>query len=529
MAKNGARNILACNRVDLCLLILGSAIVGFLRRVLIHLDRELTRRDCARIRHVVEHGRDVLSPARLRHRTELGIRMIRIDDLIVVRICARELGGIVHCLRRRFRIIENILIDVGSRRAVYRHPRGIVNETVREAAILIDVLEPDHIIAGHRCRSRIPVALRIARYAVIGLVEVLHRLRDNLGRGNRPLCCDCVGICRRHRFEVALGYRCAELIVRERARRPVLRSRDDVVCDMVRLRLVRGTVCTRRITGKMPVLTRHREIDIVLVLIDDPRIGAACCRLCDKRLAVFEGKGTRTVIDLCRIGDRAVAFAHLKARFLDQAAVDRTLAVDGIVDLVVVLLRCIDDRLKQRVDVLITDIVLGSVARVRIFGKARTRTASIGTRCRPRRQHRRVLRLQLVRRNAVFIEDGCGNGVPRRRARNARDAARLVRSSAVIDLIHRTHRESDRASLDRTCVVVARAVLCQRQRILIRRGCARIEDVVVRICVRATVKGDIVCDILRLLPLIRIVPCHIRTRIGRRRGVRARRVSRDPP
>ena len=32
-----------------------------------------------------------------------------------------------------------------------------------------------------------------------------------------------------------------------------------------------------------------------------------------------------------------------------------------------------------------------------------------------------------------------------------------------------------------------------------------------------------------MLPLIRIVPCHIRTRIGRRRGVRARRVSRDPP
>ena len=155
-----------------------------------HRDIQLTRRDLARIRHVVEHGRDVLSPARLHHRTELGIRMIRIDDLIVVRICARELGGIVHCLRHRFflRIIEYILIDVGSRRAVYRrHPRGIVNETVREAAILIEELELDHILTGHRCRSRIPVALRIARYAVIGLVEVLHRLRDNLGRGNRPV------------------------------------------------------------------------------------------------------------------------------------------------------------------------------------------------------------------------------------------------------------------------------------------------------------------------------------------------------
>ena len=115
--------------------------------------------------------------------------MIRIDDLIVVRIFTREFGGIVHCLRRRLfvRIIENILIDVGSRRAVYRHLRGIVNETVREAAILIEVLELDHILAGHRCRTRIPVALRIARYAVIGLVEVLHRLRDNLGRGNRPV------------------------------------------------------------------------------------------------------------------------------------------------------------------------------------------------------------------------------------------------------------------------------------------------------------------------------------------------------
>ena len=316
--------------------------------------------------------------------------IVRIDDLIVVRILARELCRIVDRLLddRAAHIIRDILICIGGGRGVRR-----LSARVR------DQVQPD---------DRVPVldvliAVRMLRHPVVDLLDLL-RLRLNLGRGNSPLRRNRVGICRIDLFEVALrGVGCTEEIVRERADSAVMRVRDDIVGDIVRLRLVRGTVCTRRITGKMPVLTRHREIDIVLVLIDDPRIGAACCRLCDKRLAVLQGKGTRTVIDLYRIGDRAVAFAHLKARFLDQAAVDRTLAVDGIVDLVVVLLRCIDDRLKQRVDVLITDIVLGSVAGVHILGKARTRTAPKGTRCRPRRHHLLVLGLQLCRRDAVVV------------------------------------------------------------------------------------------------------------------------------
>ena len=249
----------------------------------------------------------------------------------------------------------------------------------------------------------VPIAVRMLLHPVVDLRDLL-RLRLNLGRGNRPVRRNRVGICRIDLFEVALrGVGCTEEIVRERADIAVMRVRDDIVGDIVRLGLVRGADCTRHVTREAPVIACHRKENIVLVLIDNARIRAGHRRLCDKRLAVLQGKGTRTVIDLCRIGDRAVAFAHLKARFLDQAAVDRTLAVDGIVDLVVVLFRRIDDRLKQRVDVLIADIVLGSVAGVHILGKVRTRTAPKGTRCRARRHHLLVLGLQLCRRDAVVV------------------------------------------------------------------------------------------------------------------------------
>ena len=353
-----------------------------------HRDVQLARRDRAHIRDIVPCRCDGLAVTRTVHAADDVIA--RIDDLIVVRILARELRRVVDRLLDDIvvRITRDILICIGGGRGVRR-----LSARVR------DQVQPDDRVPV----LDVPIAVRMLLHPVVDLRDLL-RLRLNLGRGNRPVRRHCVGIYCVYVFKIALrGVGSAEEIVRERAGRPVLRSRDDVVCDIVRLRLVRGTVCTRRITGKMPILPRHREIDIVLVLIDDPRIGAACCRLCDKRLAVLQGKGTRTVIDLCRIGDRAVAFAHLKARFLDQAAVDRTLAVDGIVDLVVVLFRRIDDHLKQRVDVLIADIVLGSVARVHILDKARTRTASKGTRCRPRRHHLLVLGLQLCRRDAVVV------------------------------------------------------------------------------------------------------------------------------
>ena len=350
-----------------------------------HRDIQCARGNRAHIRDVVPCRGDGLAVARAVHAADDVIA--RIDDLIVVRIFARELrriGNILCCYIRT--AVGNILVRIGGSRGVRRL-----------SACARDQVQPDNLVPV----LDVPITVRMFRHPVVDLRDLL-RLRLDLGRGNRPLRRHCVGICCVYIFKIAL--RCVgrtEEIVREGAGRPVLRSRDDIVCDMVRLRLVRGTVCTRRITGKMPVLTGHREIDIVLVLIDDPRIGAACCRLCDKGLAVLQGKGTRTVIDLCRIGDRAVVFTHLKARFLDQTTVDRALAVDGIVDLVVVLLRCVDDRLKQLVDILITDIMLIAVARVRILGKGTSCDASIGTLCRSRRHHLLVLLLQLCLRDTV--------------------------------------------------------------------------------------------------------------------------------
>ena len=485
-----------------------------------HRDIQLTRRDLARIRHVVEHGRDVLSPARLHHRTELGIRMIRIDDLIVVRICARELGGIVHCLRHRFflRIIENILIDVGSCRAVYRHPRRIVNETVREATILIEELELDHILTGHRCRSRIPVALRIARYAVIGLVEVLHRLRDNLGRGNSPRCDDCVGMGCIDCFEITfIGARCAEVVIRERADTLVMRIRDDIVRNIFRLRFVRGAIRPRHITGKMSLVPRHRKEYIVFVLVNDACIRSGRRRLCDKRLPGLQRKDVRAVIGSRRIGNPAVLVAHLKARLFDQAAVDRALAVDGVVDCVVVLLCRSECFLQDIANVLITYVVLRTVARIHILAKGIPRAASEGTMRRSCRQHCLMLCLQRGRRNTIIREDGRSNGVARRLACKPRDVALRIDSSAVIDLVHRPHSDGDGAGRNRARIA-SRDCRTIRNRRRIRR---LVKGIVIHLVARAAVKLRRVRHRLQRGSVRRIIPCDIRRCVHRRRGVRA--------
>ena len=478
-----------------------------------HRDIQLTRRDLAHIRDVVPCRGDGLAVARAAHGTDDVIACI--DDLIVVCVFSRELRRVVDGFLDDsiVAVSLNIFIYIGGTRGILRLSGRIRDQWQR-----------DNLSPG----QDIPIAVRMLRHPVVDLLLELLRLRLNLGRGNSPLCDDCVRSGCIDCFEFTfIGARCAEVVIRERADILVMRIRDDIVRDMFRLRFVRGVVRPRRITGKMPVLTRHREIDIVLVLIDDPRIGAGRRRLCDKRLAIFELKGARPVIDLCRIGNPAVLVAYLKVRLFDQAAVDRALAVDGIVDCVVVLLCRGECFLQDIANVLITYVVLRAIARVHILGKGTPRDASEGTMRRSCRQHCRMLYLQRGRRNTIIREDGRSNVVARRRACKPRDVALRIDSSAVIDLVHRPHSDGDGAGRNRACVIFPCAVLRELNTIAGITCGIRVEDVVLRLVARPTLEGNMIGDILRFFCLIRSIPYYVGARIVRRRGVRARRIARD--
>ena len=437
--------------------------------------------------------------------------IVCIDDLIVVCVFSLELRRVVDGFLddNTVAVSLNIFIYIGGTRGIHRLSGRIRDQRQR-----------DNLSPG----QDIPIAVRMLRKSVVDLLLELLRLRLNLGRGNTPRCRHGVGIICIDSFEITfIGARCAEVVIRERADILVMRIRDDIVRDMFRLRFVRGVVRPRRITGKMPVLTRHREIDIVLVLIDDPRIGAGRRRLCDKRLAIFELKGARPVIDLCRIGNPAVLVAYLKVRLFDQAAVDRALAVDGIVDCVVVLLCRGECFLQDIANVLITYVVLRAIARVHILGKGTPRDASEGTMRRSCRQHCRMLYLQRGRRNTIIREDGRSNVVARRRACKPRDVALRIDSSAVIDLVHRPHSDGDGAGRNRA-LIVSRDCRTIRNRRRIRR---LVKGIVIHLVARAAVKLRRVRHRLQRGSVRRIVPCDIRRCVHRRRGVRARRIARD--
>ena len=169
------------------------------------------------------------------------------------------------------------------------------------------------------------------------------RCRLNFGRGNTPRCRHGVGICRRHRFEFALGSRCTEFIVRERARRPVERLRVDTISDAARLADMGRTIRYRRArTGlqEVPFVPRHLEHDIGDILRDNARTRCRrriCRWLCDQIFVTRQREGCFAVIDFRCISRGAARFAHLKTRVLDQASRDRTLSCLRVRNTVVVI------------------------------------------------------------------------------------------------------------------------------------------------------------------------------------------------
>ena len=328
---------------------------------------------------------------------------------------------------------------------------------------------------------------------------------------------------------------CAEGIVFERLvglRRPLHTVCNDLIGDLLRfgdvccLRAVSLLECSMRVSGKA-------ETNFIFVSFDDSRFvrgGRSDGRGPEIRL-IGKCIGTRAIVglgdSLCLIRPVGLFSQYLKAIGVDATARDRALAVDGIVDCVVVLLCRSECFLQDIANVLITYVVLRAIARVHILGKGTPRDASEGTMRRSCRQHCRMLCLQRGRRNTIIREDGRSNGVARRLACKPRDVALRIDSSAVIDLVHRPHSDGDGAGLDRACVIFPCAVLRKLNTIAGITCGIRVEDVVLRLVARPTLEGNMIGDVLRFFRLIRSIPYYIGARIVRRRGVRARRIARD--
>ena len=318
---------------------------------------------------------------------------------------------------------------------------------------------------------------------------------------------------------------CAEGIVFERLvglRRPLHTVCNDLIGDLLRfgdvccLRAVSLLECSMRVSGKA-------ETNFIFVSFDDSRFvrgGRSDGRGPEIRL-IGKCIGTRAIVglgdSLCLIRPVGLFSQYLKAIGVDATARDRALAVDGIVDCVVVLLCRSECFLQDIANVLITYVVLRTVARIHILAKGIPRAASEGTMRRSCRQHRRMLRLQCSRRNTVTREDGRSNGVARRRACKPRDVALRIDSSAVIDLVHRPHSDGDGAGRNRAHIA-SRDCRTIRNRRRIRR---LVKGIVIHLVARAAVKLRRVGHRLRRGSFLRIIPCDIRRCVHRRRGVRA--------
>ena len=234
---------------------------------------------------------------------------------------------------------------------------------------------------------------------------------------------------------------------------------------------------------EMPLVPRHRKVDVVLVHIDNTRVrGSGRCRcLCNEIGAVFERKLVRSVIDLRRIRNRAVLFAHLKPRALDQAARDRTRSILLVCDFVVVI------RAEYIRETVILDALIRACMPICILAHDVRQSGEAGNR-------------DCTRKPVVE---------PRHRL------GRIGRR-AVVDLRHIAKCQPEITLLDRPRIAARNRLRGENCRP------RRVEGIVVRLRTRATVKGGCIGDGLCLFGARCRVPVYILRGIVCRRGIRAR-------
>ena len=287
----------------------------------------------------------------------------------------------------------------------------------------------------------IAAAVRMLGHGIVDLRDIVRRRRQ-IGRGNSPRRRNMGGVRVRDIFEIlqrpgGLCRRRTEGIVRQRIGRPVACTGDDIIGNVLCLGDMRGEVVPIRVACEMPRRSALQvKGDLPVVARDKARRWRRCDR-CRQIGTRGEGIAVIAVVDLRRIGDRSIRLAHLKARWIDAAARDRSCAVLRIDNLIVVVRQC---SCKPR-------ILHRTAARIDVRGKRCPRTAAIAA---GHARHIEVRRGDPVRR-----DDSAAGTVVQRSEFLVRIGIR-----AVIDLRHggKCHREAARGDDARIAPRDCRAV-----------------------------------------------------------------------
>ena len=174
-------------------------------------------------------------------------RIRRTSNLVVICVFARESRRILDVLCRHCTcgigyicVLRTARIQINRRRGVdIGIARGLIRDHPRK---LQDIIANDDIA----------IVIRMCCTAVVDLSNPFRHSCDltrcNSSRRRHMPWIRCI-----HLFEISRGgIICAECIVREWIVRRICRTRHHVICDVLRLRYVRGSLLARRITCKMP-------------------------------------------------------------------------------------------------------------------------------------------------------------------------------------------------------------------------------------------------------------------------------------
>ena len=191
------------------------------------------------------------------------------------------------------------------------------------------------------------------------------------------------------------------------------------------------------------------------------------------------------------VGLRRLAAADLERCAVNLLTGDCPLAVNGLIDLVVVLHRA-ELIVKRSLHLLVPNIVLGAVARVHILGKGSTRTAPVAAEGRITGQLSPILRLQITGSDTVRTKDCIVDGNISLRPRDLCNRSRIIRCTPIISLRGLAHCDIQLARCD--CSRIGNGPKCCRNGLIIPRA-ARCTD-------------DMVAGIHNLI-IIRIFPCEL--------------------
>ena len=463
------------------------------------LKAHLRSRDILRavidLRDLFERTRKIPRRNRSRRRKVHAIlcvdRCRAVREVVILPRVARDLYIICDTLRRNIAAAaRNILVRIA---ALHRHLCAVIHG--------IAVLRAHELVGVGRARSisdiRSAVDIRkglmvtVCRVdevgiAVIDLVDAARLCKTDIDRAARD-----PARTRRRRVS-ALKVLPVQRIVFEQVLVAAIRRRLDIVRDalgLIDIRRPRRIVCLCEMSTPIGI---DGKADLIRVCCNH------ACAVPRARAQVPAGRNrvvAGAVIDLRRMGGVPMCIDNVEVVRVNRLAVDRPLAIDGLVHRIVARCRRAEGILERLVHLRIANVMRRAVARICIGAEGTARTVAVAARCRTARALTLPRSLQRTSCDTVPTENR-SNDRGLRRIRDLRNTAVRIGRRAVIGLGHIAHLDVQlaRRNLARVC-----------HRAGIRRECP--------ICTSARKRTDARISCVDNLIVVHILPCEL-GRIG---------------